>query len=74
VKGCRTPWGLWAECRNGILYVADQTNGPFGRYSFLNKNYHGADYPLFHMDIRVNAEARVAAYMSRGQSAHAASP
>ena len=65
----------WAECRaDGILYVADQSNGPFARYSFLNKNYHGMDYPLFHMDIRLNAEARVAAYLSQHQSAQAPSP
>jgi hypothetical protein len=64
----------WAECRNGLLYVADLATSPFKPYSFLNKNYHGMDYPLFHMDIRLNAEARVAAYLSRNQTAGAASP
>ena len=64
----------WAECRNGLLYVADQAGSPFGRLSLGNKNYHGLDYPLFHMDIRLNAEARVAAYLARNQTAHAASP
>jgi hypothetical protein len=27
------------------------------------KNYHGLDYPLFHMDISENARARAAAYL-----------
>jgi hypothetical protein len=27
------------------------------------KNYHGLDYPLFHMDIRENARVRAAAYL-----------
>jgi hypothetical protein len=64
----------WAECRNGLLYVADLAGTPFGRLSLGNKNYHGLDYPLFHMDIRLNAEARVAAYLSHNQTAHAVSP
>jgi hypothetical protein len=53
----------WAECRAGILTVADQSSGPFAGYDFGAKNYHGLDYPLFHMDIRENARARVAAYL-----------
>ena len=54
----------WAECRNGLLYVADQAGGPFGALSLGNKNYHGLDYPLFQMDIRENVQARVAAYLA----------
>lgn len=54
----------WAECRNGLLYVADQAGGPFGELSLGNKNYHGLDYPLFQMDIRENVQVRVAAYLT----------
>ena len=60
----------WAECRDGLLYVADQAGGPLGRLSLGNKNYHGLDYPLFHMDIRVNTEARVAAYLATHPAVH----
>lgn len=64
----------WAECRNGLLYVADQAGGPFDGLSLGNKNYHGLDYPLFQMDIRLNAEARVAAYLKAHATATAAGP
>ena len=53
----------WAECRNGLLYIADQKGGPLDGLSLGNKNYHGLDYPLFHMDIRLNAQARMAAFL-----------
>lgn len=53
----------WAECRDGLLVVADETGSPFGAADFGGKNYHGLDYPLFHMDIRENARVRVAAYL-----------
>ncbi|MBI1213798.1 MAG: DUF3089 domain-containing protein [Alphaproteobacteria bacterium] len=63
----------WAECRNGLLYVADLANTPFGRLSLGNKNYHGLDYPLFHMDIRLNAEQRVATYLASHPAVHTVS-
>jgi len=53
----------WAECRKGFLTVADQSGTPFGKIDVGGENYHGLDYPLFAMDIRENAEARVAAYL-----------
>jgi hypothetical protein len=53
----------WAACRKGILTVAAQDTGPFAGLDIGRRNYHGLDYPLFHMDIRDNASARVAAYM-----------
>jgi hypothetical protein len=53
----------WAACRNGFLIVADQTGTPFGKLDLGRKNYHGLDYPLFGMDIRENAKARVAAFL-----------
>jgi hypothetical protein len=52
-----------AECRNGFLFVQDQSKGAFGSAA-LGRNYHGLDYPLFAMDIRENARARVAAYLA----------
>jgi hypothetical protein len=53
----------WAECRQGILFVADQKGGPFDGSDLGGKNYHGLDYPLFHMDIRENAKVRAAAFL-----------
>ncbi|HEX2590585.1 MAG TPA: hypothetical protein VHL34_03785, partial [Rhizomicrobium sp.] len=58
------PHQTWAECRKGLLFVADQTGTPFGALDLGGKNYHGLDYPLFAMDIRENAEARANAYLS----------
>ncbi len=55
----------WAECRDGVLRVADQAGGPFDGVDMGGKNYHGLDYPLFHMDIRANVRARVAAYLQK---------
>ena len=52
----------WAECRNGFLTVADQSATLFAKMDLGGRNYHGLDYPLFAMDIRENAKARVAAY------------
>ncbi|MCE9523296.1 MAG: DUF3089 domain-containing protein [Alphaproteobacteria bacterium] len=57
------PAHSWAECKDGLLIVADQTGGPFDGMDMGGKNYHGLDYPLFHMDIRENARARAAAYL-----------
>lgn len=50
-----------AECSNGLLWVTDQSDNVIGQRGSLpgNGNYHGLDYPLFHMDIRANAELRV---------------
>lgn len=52
-----------AECRGGLLFASDQRGTPFARFA-LGINYHGLDYPLFAMDIRENAQARVAAYLA----------
>jgi len=58
------PHQTWAECRKGLLFVADQTGGPFDGLDLGGKNYHGLDYPLFAMDIRENAQVRVNAYLA----------
>jgi hypothetical protein len=53
----------WAECRDGLLTVADQTGGPFAKMDVGGKNYHGLDYALFAMDIRENATLRAQAWL-----------
>jgi len=61
------PGHTWAQCRGGTLFVADQTGTPMFVGSMSGgsgRNYHGLDYPLFYMDIRDNAAARVASYLS----------
>jgi len=64
LKAPVTAWTT-AQCRNGFLTVPDQKGGPFDGLDVGGKNYHGLDYPLFHMDIRDNAVRRVAAYASQ---------
>lgn len=58
---------LEAQCRDGVLFITDQSDGPFGNVggSFGRGNYHGLDYPVFHMDIRENARLRVAAFLGK---------
>jgi len=73
--GAPVSGATWAECRDGLLFVADQAGTPFGALSLEAKNYHGLDYPLFLMDIRENARARATAYLQMAvQGASAAAP
>jgi len=67
------PHWTWAECRGGVLTVADQAGGPFARMDLGGKNYHGLDYALFAMNIRDNAKTRVEAYL-KGQLADGPAP
>lgn len=54
----------WAECKDGALFVADQSGGMFDSIAGMpGKNYHGLDYPLFHMDIRENALHRSGVFL-----------
>jgi hypothetical protein len=62
--GAPMPKLTWAACKDGILRVADQSGNPLGKLAIFG-NYHGLDYPLFHMDIRKNVDERVAAYLQR---------
>lgn len=57
---------LQAQCKDGVLYISDQSDSEFGSTggSFGGGNYHGLDYPVFHMDIRENAKHRVATYLA----------
>ncbi len=56
-----------AACRDGLLFVDDQKGEPFAKLDMGGENYHGLDYPLFHMDIRENAIARVNTYLTQHQ-------
>ncbi|MDA9999224.1 hypothetical protein N9E70_00920 [bacterium] len=47
-----------AQCKGGFLFITDQSENDFGLAGFGGGNYHGLDYPIFHMDIRENAKLR----------------
>ncbi|TXS95866.1 DUF3089 domain-containing protein [Parahaliea maris] len=60
------PHWTWAECRDGLLHVAEQVNGPFGEFnSDPRQDYHLADYSLFYQSIRENAWERVARFAAQ---------
>lgn len=53
----------WAYCRDGYLYVSDQTGSDYEKLGKLpDKSYHGIDFPLFHMNIRTNVSERIDEY------------
>ena len=64
------PQMLQAQCKNGVLYISDQSDTVFGQQggSFGGGNYHGLDYSVFYMDIRENAKLRVQTYLARYQN------
>jgi len=55
-----------AQCRNGVLFITDLSGTRFGGTAggFGRNNYHGLDYPVFHMDIRANSRLRVASWLT----------
>jgi len=57
----------WAQCRDGWLYVQDQTGSEFDEAGTLDTsgNYHMLDYALFYMNIRNNAKLRANRYMEQ---------
>jgi|TARA_B100002003_G_scaffold234613_1_gene248735 hypothetical protein len=57
----------WAQCRDGTLFVANQTGTAFGGAGAFGDeaNYHMLDYSLFHMNIRNNAILRVRTFLAR---------
>ncbi len=70
----------WAECRDGLLRVADQEQGAFAEAAAgAAGDYHLLDYNLFYQAIRSNAVARARSYglpldaVSRDQSESASS-
>ena len=64
-----------ADCRNGLLLVNDMSDKPIDKdLTVAGGNYHGLDYPLFHMNLRNNAIARVSAYMGQMPEGAAVGP
>jgi len=58
-----------AQCKNGVLFISDQTGTGFDLGAgFGGGNYHGLDYPIFHMDIRENVKLRVATYLQENRT------
>ncbi len=55
-----------AQCIDGVLRVSEVRSDNYSAMMFGDGNYHVYDFSLFHMNIRQNAEARVAAYLSEG--------
>jgi hypothetical protein len=55
----------WAQCRDGLWYVADQSENELFNTTIgsrADKSYHGLDFQWFHMDVRENAQVRVDRY------------
>ena len=57
-----------AQCLNSQLIVEEINSDSFTLMPFGPGNYHMYDYSFFHMNIRANAKARVAAYLAAQQS------
>ncbi|TGD74577.1 DUF3089 domain-containing protein [Mangrovimicrobium sediminis] len=62
----------WAECRDGLLYVADQEAGPFAEADPAGQDYHLIDYSLFYGALRNNAPQRVGSLRQQRLAASAA--
>lgn len=54
-----------AQCVGGLLAVADVSDADLRKARGWAGDYHLLDYGLFYMNVRTNAEARVAAYLER---------
>lgn len=60
------PQYTWAQCRDGFLYVADQSGTDYEKLGKLpDKSYHGIDLPLFYGNIRENAQRRITEYLQQ---------
>lgn len=51
-----------ARCADGALWIDEPERPGYSFALFPGKNYHTYDYNLFYMNLRANAECRVAAY------------
>lgn len=56
-----------ARCDNGALLVSDPPGVVWHALVLPGGNYHDYDYQLAYMNIRVNAETRVQAFLARGK-------
>lgn len=64
-----------ANCRDGLLLVNDMSDKPIDKdLTVAGGNYHGLDYPLFHMNLRSNAIERVSAHMGQIPEGEAVDP
>lgn len=53
-----------AQCRDGYLYVDDQTGTKYAELGEIpSHNLHGINFPLFHMNIRKNVQTRINEYL-----------
>ncbi len=67
------PGQTWAQCRNGSLFAQKQVESGFQAMGSNEMGtYHGLDYALFYMNIRNNAQLRVATFL--GETGAAAQP
>jgi hypothetical protein len=53
-----------AQCVGGMLLVQEIRSGHYASRPMGRDNYHVYDYSLFHMNIRQNAEQKVAKYLA----------
>ena len=53
-----------AQCEDGRLLVSEVRSERYNNMVFGPGNYHIYDYGLFYMNVRENAQARVAAYLA----------
>ena len=58
-----------AQCVDGMLLVQEIRSPNYSARPMGRDNYHIYDYSLFHMNVRKNAETRVAQYLAGSQSA-----
>ena len=59
-----TPELVGARCQDGWLRIAPTPEGEGWETLVRSGDFHVYDYALFHMNVRANAEARVAAHLA----------
>ncbi|MCZ6644319.1 MAG: DUF3089 domain-containing protein [Gammaproteobacteria bacterium] len=68
VAGQPEPGVTDAQCIDGRLIVTEIRSENYSNMMMGPDNYHIYDYSLFHLNIRKNVEARVAAYLANDPS------
>ncbi|MDD3444632.1 MAG: DUF3089 domain-containing protein [Zavarzinia sp.] len=66
-----TPALVAAQCRDGILRISEPEPFVFRTILLPGRDYHVYDYALFWQDVRLDAIARVNAYLARPKPAPA---
>lgn len=54
-----------AQCKNGLLLLTDVDSQNFSHMPFGPGNYHRYEFSLYYMNIRENAQTRVASFLAR---------